>query len=263
MSERDHFSASQINRFLEEPAIWILDRLYGVRGDMGPNAWRGSAVEAACDSVFFNAADDDQALDVAYQTFDGKAMGEVRDDIDKARGEIPLYLANILPEIRQWPAPLGRQVPVSINLPDVQAAIVGYIDWTWPEWLADLKTASRLPSVDPETGRIKDKGDHLRQMAVYWKAKSVSPKLCYVMPGKPDKGKTHKPPLVYCPSTEELDEAYRHLCTAARAMEKLMFAVKVKGRQPDDIAAMYPPRDMQGFLWNDITRAKAIEVWRL
>ena len=49
----DHFSASQINQFLADQALWILRWGWDVKGEVGPGAWRGSAVEAAFDVALY------------------------------------------------------------------------------------------------------------------------------------------------------------------------------------------------------------------
>ena len=260
MSEkRDHFSASQINRFLSEPALWVLDRLYGVRGFAGPGAWRGTAVEAALDAALFSRATDEQALEIAYQTFDREAQGQVGEDVEKAKSEIPAYLKNLLPSMRALGIPLTRQARISLNLEGIDAEVIGYVDYLYPDKLYDLKTTGRMPSIDEATNRIKDKWEHLRQMAIYERAKKIPPTLIYVTPGKPDKGKDHKPPLFYTPCREELDAAMRQVECACRAMQRIIRS----RRDPDEIAEMYPPRDLSGYLWDAATRAKATEIWKL
>jgi hypothetical protein len=258
---RDHFSASQINRFLSEPSLWVLDRLFGIRSEGGPNMWRGTAVEAGCDLALFAGADDDAAINVALQAFDREAQGLVDEQTDKARGEIPIYLKNLLPSMRELGMPLVKQARISINIDGIDAEIMGYVDYIYSLRLLDLKTTSRMPSVDGD-GRIKDKWDHIRQMAIYERAKSLPPTLVYVTPGKPDKGKDHKPPMFYTPSRDELDTAMRQIEAGCRAMQRIIRASN-NGRDPREIAELFPPRDFDGYMWDKTTRTIATEIWKL
>lgn len=256
---RDYLSASQINRFLDEPALWVMDQLFDIKSNAGPGAWRGSAIEAACDVVLFGQADDDTALKTALERFEVDAQGDMADDVNKERVAIQVYLHNLLPTIRSLGMPLTRQSKIVLQLSSLDLDIIGYVDYRFPDRLIDLKTTGRMPSLDPVSGRIKDKWDHLRQMAIYERAEGVSPVLCYATPGKPERGQDRKPPLLYTPSRDELDSALRQVEAAGRAMQRLL-----KSEQPRErIAELYPPRDMQSYVWNDQLRAEAINIWRL
>jgi len=259
--KRDHFSASQINRFLNEPSLWLLDRLFGIKSEGGANMWRGTAVEAGCDLAMFTGADDDAAINTAIQAFDREAHGVVDEQTDRVRAEIPIYLKNLLPSMRELGQPFIKQVRIGLNIEGIEAEIIGYIDYVYPDRLLDLKTTSRMPSLDND-GRIKDKWDHIRQMAIYERAKALPPTLVYVTPGKPDKGKDHKPPLFYTPSRDELDAAMRQIEAGCRAMQRIIRASN-NGRDLRDLAELFPPRDFHGYMWDETTRTKAIEVWKL
>jgi len=256
---RDYLSASQINRFLDEPALWVMDQFFDIKSNAGPGAWRGSAVEAACDAVLFAKADDDAALKAANERFEIDAQGDMADDVNKERVALPVYLHNLLPTIRGLGMPLTKQSKIVLQLNTLDLDIVGYVDYRFPDYLLDLKTTGRMPSLDPVSGRIKDKWDHLRQVAIYERAEGVSPKLCYGTPGKPEKGQSHKPPLIYAPSRDELDAALRQVEAAGRAMQRLL-----RSEQPKEkIAELYPPRDMQSYVWDDRLRSEASIIWRL
>lgn len=256
---RDYLSASQINRFLDEPALWVMDQLYGIKSAAGPGAWRGNAVEAACDAVLFSQADDDAALKAAMDRFEVDAQGDLSDEVGKERAALSVYLHNLLPTIRGLGMPLTRQSKITLKLNSLDMDIIGYVDWRFPDYLMDLKTTGRMPSLDPVSGRLKDKWDHLRQVAIYERAEGVTPRLCYATPGKPEKGQDRKAPLLYTPSRDELDAAMRQVEAAGRAMQRLLRSEQAKDR----IAELYPPRDMQSYLWNDALRAEATTIWRL
>jgi len=253
--EMSHFSASQINLFLAEPALWVLRRYYGVKPEVGAGAWRGNALEAAMDHYLYRPDSDDEALQqAALNRFEADAVGELDEgEIDKARAEIPQYLANLLPWLRarDWSAPVGRQLRIDLPIDGASTPVTGYVDYMWDDELWDLKTTGRMPSADKETGKLKDKGDHLRQVAVYWAARGVQPALLYVTPGK------SKEPFLYYPSEDELREALSEVRAAVRAMDRL------NRNSADMVAPLYPPRDPHGCRWDASTRAYAAKVWDL
>jgi len=255
---RDYLSASQINRFLDEPALWVMDQFFDIKSNAGPGAWRGSAVEAACDLVLFSQADDAAALKAAADRFEQDAHGDLSEEVEKERAALPVYLKNLLPSVRQLGMPLTRQSKIVLKLPTLDVDIVGYVDYRFPDRLVDLKTTGRMPSLD-EQGRIKDKGDHLRQVAIYERAEGVMPVLCYATPGKPEKGQDRKPPLLYAPTREELDASMRMVEAAGRAMQRLLRS----NQEPARIAELYPPRDLSSYLWNDSLRKEAATIWRI
>lgn len=255
---RDYLSASQINRFLEEPALWVMDQFFGIRSNAGPGAWRGSAIEAACDAVLFSGADDDGALKTATDRFEQDAQGDMADDVNRERAALPVYLRNLLPSVRQLGMPLTRQSKIVLKLPTLDLDIIGYVDWRFHDRLMDLKTTGRMPSID-ENGRIKDKAAHIRQVAIYERAEGVTPVLCYATPGKPERGQDHKPPLLYTPTRDELDASMRLVEAAGRAMQRLL-----KSEQdPMKIAELYPPRDLDSYLWDQSLKAQAATIWRI
>ena len=252
----DHISASQINRFLAEPALWLVEQLWGVKGTVGPGAWRGNACEAAMDTILFQDADSSTATAAALARFEQDAQGEIRDDIEKERVALSAYLANLLPVAKQLRAekgiPLVRQSRIELELPGIRVAVVGYVDYLWDGCGLDLKTVGRSPSFT-EAGRIKDKADHLRQMAIYNKAKGVPFSLLYATPTK------DKPAKSYLVSDEEHDTAMRQIVAAARAMDKLLANANDRER----LAVMFPPRDLNDYYWSDETRAVARKIWSL
>lgn len=252
----DHISASQINRFLDEPALWIIERLYGVRGNAGPKAWRGTACEAAMDAVLFENANDADALKAAMARFEQESGGEIRDDILEAAEGIPAYLANLLPVARKIAAekgkPLIRQARIELDLPGIKARVIGYVDYLWDDAGMDLKTTARAPSFT-DNGRIKDKAEHLRQVAIYAQAKGRPFSLLYATPTK------NKPAIPYMVSDEECATAMRQVMAAAKAMDNLL----AKAADRDRLAAFYPPRDLDSYVWSPETIAKAREIWNL
>lgn len=249
----DHFSASQISLFLDEPALWLLRRFYGITAEVGPAAWRGSAIEAAMDlRLYKRGCSDEECLEKAMERFELDAQGILDDDHEKARQEIPLFLANLLPSLKDWPEPLARQMRIEWWPDGCGIPVIGYADYVFEDGIVDLKTTARMPSFDTSTGQIKQKGDHLRQMAIYRASTDKPCTLLYVTPGKA------KEPIRYQVSDEEHSAALRQVTAAVKAMERLN-----RQSDPKRIIDLFPPRDLAGFRWDAPSRAKACELWGL
>lgn len=244
----DHFSASQINQFLAEPALWCLRRFWNVKGDVGPGAWRGTACEAALDVALYRPETPaDELLATAIRCFDKEAQGLVTDKIEKERGQIERYLANMNGLAKQFGVPLARQVRIEWWPEGFDVPVIGWVDYSFETGDVDLKTTGRKPSFTPN-GLIRDKAEHLRQMAIYNAARDKPQTLCYLTPANE--------PILYPVSEEEMAAALAEVKAAVRAMQRINAAADA-----DDIAQFFPPRDTAGFRWDDITREKAKEVW--
>ncbi len=75
----DHYSASQINQFASEPALWLLRRFRpDVKDTVGPGAWRGTAIEAALDRLlYFPDTTEEELVAIALEVFEREAQGEL------------------------------------------------------------------------------------------------------------------------------------------------------------------------------------------
>ncbi len=75
----DHYSASQVNQFAYDSALWIIRRFMPeVRGSVGPGAWRGTAIEAAADRLlYFPDATEEELVEIAMAVFEKEAQGEI------------------------------------------------------------------------------------------------------------------------------------------------------------------------------------------
>jgi hypothetical protein len=241
----DYLSASQINCFIEEPALWIVQYVRGIKGEAGPAAYRGLALEAAVDYILFKQpATEEELVKIALQRFELDAGGEISDAADKQREEIPEYLTNLIPFLQQqdWGLPV-RQVKIETWIDDVR--LTGYIDYKWPDWLLDLKTTGKMPSF--RDGILVGKDGHIRQMAIYREATGTAPTLLYATPGKA------KEPVLYRPSDHELDVGMRQIRAAIRAIKRI----------DEGNIEMFPPRDLTSYMWSDVTREAASKIWRL
>lgn len=95
----------------------------------------------------------------------------------KKRTEIPGMVGHAIEILRPFGKPeflAGGQQKITIELTDVRAPLIGYLDFYYPEHglIVDLKTTGRMPS------KISDA--HARQGAVYSAAKSnFEMRFCY------------------------------------------------------------------------------------
>ncbi len=252
----DHYSASQINQFAYDSALWIIRRFMPeVKGSVGPGAWRGTACEAALDRLlYFPETHVDEMDDIAFNVYDKEAAGEVSDAIQKERDKIPAFLANLEKLRGKWDVPMSRQMRIETWVDGIDIPVIGFVDYGWEGRQRDLKTAARMPSLDKETGRIKDKWDHLRQVSIYNKASGRDQSLIYVTPGK------DKEPLVYDVSEEELSQAWKQVEMYIRAMHRLN---RAEDSDFANLAELFPPSDLGGYRWDHATRAAAATIWSL
>lgn len=167
-----HLSPSSLVLWREHPGLWCLRYLANVKDDAGPAAWRGKAVEDAM-SALLHGCPLEQAHEIARTTFDANAAGEISEAIDKQR-------ALLAPMVRQVSVVLtgqvvelvGTQIKIEHWMDGIDIPFIGYVDFLFTEGLWDLKTTERLPSAP--------KPAHVRQVALYWAARQLTPTLLYV-----------------------------------------------------------------------------------
>ena len=238
-----HFSPSQITKFRNEPALWLIEYHMGVRGEVGPGAWRGTAVEAGVEAGLMKAVNEGKCVEIAYSVFDAEAAGEISDKITEERYMIAAFLKEAREALSKMPPLIVSQVKIETFVPEApDIPVIGYLDFDFGDYDLDLKTTKACPS--------KPRPDHLWQVAVYNKARGKPHKLLYVTP------KRH---ALYEVPQEALDAAWREVSATVVAMDRIIKGIEQRGIE--SIAPLYPPRDVNSFYWDDATRAKAKEVW--
>lgn len=165
-----HLSASSINLYAAEPAMWVMQYLFGHRSPPGAAMARGSASEVGIEHGLFNPdAMLDECTALALKDFDRRTALSGDPNKDKERDAIPGIVATALAELRQYGIPSrpddGRQHKIEVRLEGIPVPCVGYLDFDYPQHgiTVDLKTQLRLAS-SISTG-------HARQGAIYSKAK--------------------------------------------------------------------------------------------
>ena len=246
-----HLSASSLNQWAAEPALWVMERLLGYRSITGIAAARGKAVEHG---VHLGLVKPEMTVAdcaaAALAEFDREMALTVDDRRDGERANIPGYVEHALAELRQYGVPTAYQEKVEIGLEGVPVPLVGYVDWLFDQHgvIVDLKTSERLP------GAISD--SHGRQGAVYARAHgNYGMRFAYTKPvaGKKD----GRAVTVYELGASDIR---RHL-DALREIAIRLGRFLALSRDPRELAGLLVP-DYEHFFWNNpATRANGRAVY--
>ncbi len=237
-------SPSQINVFLTEPSIWLMNKFMGVYGEMGSMAKRGNMVELAVDMVCMSGLSIEKATERALELYDKETENLSCDKIEKNRENLPAYIKQAVECFGGIQEQIVRnQVRFEGYIGNIPA--VGVADYDFGSYCMDLKTTERCPS-SAETISV----EHLRQVTFYYMQTKLPQRLAYVTPKK------H---VIYEVSVKQMLHAQQEMVAAARAME-CAFSIE-ESQGIDALATLYPPRDTKGFYWNQETLNKAQDIW--
>lgn len=233
-------SASQINTFLNEPAVWVLNKFYKVYGNMGPAAWRGTAVEKATEAILLQGASHENALAWGYSCFDKDAAAYTGDDKAKERDLIEPMLEQAVDLFLQMDNPKNYQVKLEGEIEGVP--ILGFADFEYEQEFIDVKTTKRCPScvenLSPE---------HLRQLGIYRLLTGKKQRIAYI---------TDKKHALYEPHDWQYKQAEREVRSAIKAMKTAW------GMDSKIVVTLYPPRSFKSFYWDESTISEAKQIWR-
>ncbi len=221
-----HLSPSSLSLYRDQPALWCVKYLCNVQDEMGPSAWRGTAVEAGLDHYLFGTPK--HAAQAMLLSFEEKAVGWADDNVHKERQALPEFLAQAQKATAGMDAPLTKQSKISIDLPGIEVPILGYVDYRWADRGLDLKTTWRMPSEPSST--------HVEQMAIYDRATGVRFSLLYVTPKK---WSLHE----VTPSM--VDEAMERVLSGAQAIRHMLSKVD----NGTDALRLYSP-DYDHYRWS-------------
>lgn len=172
-------SPSSLNLFAASPAMFVLERIKGIKQTVGVPAHRGVAVE---DGVTVGLVDlkapMQQCVDAALAKYDTLTAMTPDPRRDQYRKNIPDMVEAALIELREYGTPSATQGLVEWKPPELKLPMVGYFDYQWDIGgiLIDLKTTERMPS--------EIKTSHARQVAMYAMSDNVDARLAYVTPKK-------------------------------------------------------------------------------
>lgn len=241
LSKINHLSPSSLSTWRNTPAKWVMHYLHGVKDESDkPGAWRGSAVEAGMDVALYGASDE-EAFKRAAERFELDAQGQADDKCQKERENVARCLRNALAGMDAGPGrgtPNARQFKVELRANSAPMPIMGYVDYTWPTWLMDLKTSGKRPS--------SASADHVMQVAFYWKATGRTPKLLYAAPTGFFWGS---------PTEDELKAAWHQVELSARSLCRFLD----RARDANDALAMLGA-NLDDFRWSDEMRTKYLKL---
>jgi hypothetical protein len=247
----EHLSASSLNLWAAEPAVWAMERLLGHRSPPSALMARGKAVEHGVHAGLLNRMlTVTECAAQAVLAFD-REMALVPDDRrDSERALIPGYVEYALEELRQYGVPSAYQDRVEHRLDDVPPPVIGFTDWRYDDHglIIDLKTSERLPSAISLS--------HARQGAIYARAHgNYGMRFAYV---KPTAGKKDgRAVVVYELERAEIDRQIAALREIALRLERFL-SLSSDARE---LCGLIVP-DYERFHWtNPVTRARGAEVY--
>src|SRR4249920_483565 len=109
-----HHSPSSLNQFAASPALFVLERILGLRQVVGAPAHRGVGVEAGVAYGLTNPkASDKRAIEAAYTAYDTVSALSPDDRKEKYRDNIPDMVSQALEELRHYGKPTSVQGYIS------------------------------------------------------------------------------------------------------------------------------------------------------
>jgi hypothetical protein len=235
-----HLSASSLNLWAAQPALWIMERLLGRRTPPGIPAARGKAVEHGVHLGLTNPRlSIEECIEGAEREFIRQTALNTDPRREDERKKLAGWVRGAIEELRQYGAPDGYQEKIEIRLDDVAVPLIGYIDWRFSDHglIVDLKTTERFPS------QIGDA--HGRQGAAYASAHgNFGMRFAYA---KPAPGKTDKRQVTVYEMSG--DDVRRHL-SALRAIALSLGRFLAVSNDARELAGLIVP-DFDSFWWSD------------
>lgn len=238
-----HLSPSTLNLFAAEPALFVVEKLLKLRGNVGCAAYRGTAAEAGVQAGLLDPKCDPEAcVTLALAEFDRLSALSPDPRRQREREAIPGIVRNAIRELRQYGELTGYQGKIVRRVEGVPIDILGFYDFEFGAVgvIVDLKSQLRLSS--------EISAPHRRQLAHYVHGRNVEGRICYAAPSKLG---------VY-----RLENVAQHIEALANIARRLMKFLSISD-DPQEIAAIMVPR-VDEFWWSDPTaRAHARTVYGL
>lgn len=220
-----------------------MEKLMGVRGQVGCAAHRGSAAERGIELGLLNpgaSLEDCQA--VAVKEFDRLSALSTDPNKEKERDAVPGIVEQGLIELRPYGKPSHTQHKIEWKHDELPLPFVGYVDFLFEDngVVVDLKTQLRLSS--------EIAVNHAKQASLYCAAISdnLEGRISYVTPKK---AATYR--------VENMREHLAALVKVAKTIERFLSI-------SDDpkILATYVAPNYDSYFWNDTrTRQAGFEIW--
>lgn len=172
-----HLSASSLNSWVMDPAMWVMTRLAGKQVPVGYAAHRGTASESG---IVAGLLEPDRPIvdcqQVALDEFD-KLTYSIKDPKAlKERAAIPGIVQQGIKKLRAAGIPDEIQVRISVNLDSVAVPFLGFCDlgWTQHGIRLDIKSKLKMPT-DIEI-------PHKRQVSLYIHGTNMTGRVAYFTP---------------------------------------------------------------------------------
>ena len=244
----EHFSASSINTYIQEPAMWVFRYLYKNKGTGNPAMWRGTTVDEITGDALNNTKSIDILIQEGLSRYDG-LYNYYLDKIDidtkkyeKERSLLPLYVETAVNFYRELGKPISYQKKVSLQFEELPIPIIGYIDLQYEGTVRDIKTLQSLPSVIPPSV--------CRQLSVYAKAEDSNALVDYVYI-------TSKKAEVVTMPVDNVDE---HIAVVKKVAINIMNLLSYSNDINQIANLFYPNYDH--FMWsNPLEVEEAKNIW--
>lgn len=174
-----HLSASSLNTWAAEPAMWVLQKLAGKQTPAGFAAHRGTAAETG---IVTGLLHPDMPIvecqQVALDQYDTLSGFSKNPKAVKERAAIPGIVEQGITKLRVAGIPDEIQHPIEVRLPQVEALFVGFVDlgWTQHGIRLDIKSKLRMPSQIEQP--------HRRQVGLYIHGTNCTGRVAYFTPSQ-------------------------------------------------------------------------------
>ena len=238
----ERHSPSSLNLFAASPAMFVLERVLGLKQPVGAPAHRGTAVEAG---VAQGLLDPEATLEACVETatvkYDTLMALSPDQRKEKYRAGIPGMVSQALDELRPYGVPSGTQGFVTWHPEGLKHPIVGFYDFMWADsgLIIDLKTSEKMPS--------EIKIAHARQVSLYAMSDNMDARLTYATPKK-----------ITTFRLENVREHREALLRIARNVEEFLSL----SEDPQYFLKITAP-DLDSFYWDGPARQVAYEHWRI
>lgn len=231
MINYERHSPSSCNAFVASPAMWVLERIIGIKQPVGAKAHRGVAVE---DGVTLGLMNPDAPLeacvDVALTRYDTLTAMSADNNREKYREGISEMIRQALDKLRAYGVPSRTQAKVEWKPEGLKYPFVGFLDYEFADKgaIIDLKTTEKMPS---QIGF-----GHARQVSLYVAAAGGNHKglLTYVTPKKV--------------ATYELENAREHLAALYQIAWRIENFLALSD-DPQFFLGIVAP-DLDHYFWN-------------
>lgn len=236
-----HLSASSINLFAAEPAMWVMQKLAKKNTGVGPAAHRGTAAEAG---IVMGLLDPEAPIvhcqQHALSEFDRLVSIDLDGKAAKERAAIMNIVEHGIKKLRVAGIPDEVQQKIEITLPDLAVPIIGFVDVGWSKKHGirlDIKTKLRAVTAIEEA--------HNRQVSLYLHGTNMTGRVCYITP-KDAEIFTLENPAQYVEQARQIALRIQNFLSLTDDTEKL-------------IASVVP--NYGSFYWDAASRSTGKEVF--